>query len=85
MPEVSRFYGITIAMFYTEHGLPHFHAEYGGRRISVEIDTGLVRGEFPPAALRLVLDWLALHRRELSDNWQRARQQQALNPIAPLE
>ena len=85
MPEISRFYGITIAMFYSEHGLPHFHAEHGGRRISVESDTGLVRGEFPPAARRLDLDWLAMHRRELSDNWQRARLQQVLIPIAPLE
>ena len=85
VPELSRFYGITIAMFRAEHGVPHFHAEYAGSRISVEIDSGLVRGHFPPAARRLVLEWLALHRRELRDNWRRGRQHQRLQPIAPLE
>ena len=29
MPVVSRFYGIVIKMFFSEHGVPHFHAVYG--------------------------------------------------------
>jgi hypothetical protein len=85
MPEISRFFGIVIAMYYTEHGRPHFHAEYGGVRASIEIGTGLIRGDIAARAQRLVLEWAGLHRRELLENWERAREGQPLNPIAPLE
>lgn len=85
MPEISRFFGIVIAMYYTEHGLAHFHAEYGGERASVDIETGTIRGELPPRGQRLVLEWAALHRQELLENWERARQGLPLSRIAPLE
>jgi Domain of unknown function (DUF4160) len=49
MPEISRFLGIVIGMFFNEHGVPHFHAVYGDRRITVEIDTGTIHGDFRPA------------------------------------
>ena len=64
MPEISRFLGIVIAMFYKEHGVPHFHAAYGEYTVSVEIENGLVHGEFPARALKLVLEWNALHKVE---------------------
>ena len=85
MPEISRFLGIVIGMFFNEHGVPHFHAVYGDRRITVEIESGNIHGHFPPRAERLVLEWLDLHREELLDNWQRARQHEPLQRIAPLE
>jgi hypothetical protein len=85
MPEIARFLGIVIGMFFSEHGVPHFHAVYGEFKITVEIESGQVRGEFPPRAQRLVLEWAALHKPELLDNWDRARQRKPLNPVAPLE
>jgi hypothetical protein len=85
MPQISRFFGITISMFYTEHGVPHFHADYSGHQASVEIETGLIRGTLAPTAERLVLEWLALHRSELLENWHRARAQEPLHRIAPLD
>ena len=85
MPEISRFLGIVIGMFFNEHGLPHFHAVYGEYTITVEIESGTVRGEFPPRALRLVLEWAQLHRPELLDDWERARRRQPLERIPPLE
>jgi hypothetical protein len=85
MPEVSRFLGIVIGIFYSEHGVPHFHAVYGEHEISVEVESGKVHGQFPPRALRLVLEWASLHREELIENWQLARQGQPLRRIAPLE
>jgi len=85
MPEISRFLGVVIGMFYSEHGAAHFHAVYGEYEVSIEIESGTVHGEFPNRALRLVLEWAALHQRELLDNWQLARQGQPLKPIAPLE
>jgi hypothetical protein len=85
MPEISRFLGIVIGMFFNEHGLPHFHAVYGVYKITVEIESGDVRGEFPPRALRLVLEWAQLHKPELLDDWERARRRQPLERIPPLE
>jgi Domain of unknown function (DUF4160) len=85
MPEISRFLGIVIGMFYSEHGVPHFHAVYGDHEVSVEIQSGIVHGEFPTRALRLVLEWAELHRTELLNNWELARQGQPLTRIAPLE
>ena len=85
MPEISRFLGIVIAMFYSEHGVPHFHAIYGEHEVSIEIDSGRIHGTFPPRALQLVADWASLHRQELHANWQHAREGQPLQRIAPLE
>jgi hypothetical protein len=85
MPEISRFLGIVIGIFYSEHGVAHFHAVYGEHEISVEVESGAIRGEFPPRALRLVLEWSNLHQQELIENWQLARQGQPLKRIAPLE
>ena len=85
MPEISRFLGIVIGMFFNEHGAPHFHAVYGEYEITVEIETGTVHGQFPNRALRFVLEWAQLRRRELLEDWQLARQGQALKRIAPLE
>jgi hypothetical protein len=85
MPELSRFLGIVIGMFYREHGVPHFHAVYGGHEISVEVETGRIHGQFPPRALKLVIEWRDLHRAELLENWARAKAGQPLKPIAPLE
>jgi len=58
---------------------------HGDHKITIEIESGTVRGQFPPVPLRLVLEWTALHRRELSKNWERARQRMPLDQIEPLE
>jgi hypothetical protein len=85
MPEISRFLGIVIGMFYNEHGVAHFHAVYGEYEASIEIETGNVHGHLPGRALRLVLEWSELHKAELMENWELARQGQPLKAIAPLE
>ena len=85
MPVVSRFLGILITMYYRDHGVARLHATYGEYRISVEIASDAVHGAFPRRALGFVREWTALHRAELLENWNRARQQQPLEPIAPLE
>jgi hypothetical protein len=85
MPEISRFLGIVIRMYYRDHAPPHFHAEYAEHEIEVEIDSGVVEGQFPPRALGAVLEWYELHRDELQVNWQLAREERPLNPIEPLE
>jgi hypothetical protein len=85
VPEISRFLGIVIGMFYSEHGVAHFHAVYGEHEISMEIETDAVHGEFPARALKLVLEWRSVHKQELLDNWKLARRGQPLKRVAPLE
>jgi hypothetical protein len=85
VPEISRFFGIVIGMFYDEHGPPHFHARYGEYKISIEIETGACVGHIPTRTLILIQHWLRIHRAELIDNWNRARVGEALAPVAPLE
>ena len=53
--------------------------------IAVEIETGVVRGEFPKRALRAVLDWLDQNQAALLENWRLAQLRKPLLPIAPLE
>ncbi len=72
-------------MFYRDHVPPHFHATYGEYEVTVDVETGVVHGRFPKRALRLVLEWLDLHKDDLMANWQRARERRPLQDIEPLE
>lgn len=85
MPEISRFFGIVIGMFYREHGPPHFHAVYGEYEATIEIETGVVQGRLPRRALGLVLESYSLHKTELLQNWELARERRPLRRIPPLE
>ncbi|MDX1507288.1 MAG: DUF4160 domain-containing protein [Woeseiaceae bacterium] len=86
MPEISRFFGIVIAMYYNDHPPPHFHARYGEFEIRVEIETGdVMSGEMPKRQEGLVLEWLDLHREELMEDWERAESRLPLFRIDPLE
>ena len=86
MPEISRFLGIIIAMYYNEHNPPHFHARYGDAKVEIAIDTlSILAGKLPPRALGLVMEWASRHQDELKVDWDLARQQAALNNIEPLE
>ena len=85
MPELSRFLGIVIAMYYRDHGPPHFHAIYGDFEITVEIESGEVNGEFPKRALSHVQEWRQQHRSERLADWELARRSEPLKRIEPLE
>jgi hypothetical protein len=86
MPEISRFFGIVIKMYFNDHMPPHFHAEYGEHIAELSIDTlEVLRGYLPNRVLGLVLEWAAIHRNELRTNWLSARTKEPLSPIAPLE
>jgi hypothetical protein len=88
VPRISAFYGIVVAMFYDEErhtGRPHFHASYAGEDVSGDINTfEVLAGTFPNRGLRLVTEWATVHRDEMYANWERARQGDALEKIAPL-
>ncbi len=79
MPEISRFLGIIITMYFNEHNPPHFHARYGEHKAEVGIEAlSMLAGNLPPRVLGLVMEWAALHREELLDDWELARRQTQL-------
>ena len=85
MPEISRFFGIIIRMYFDDHEPPHFHAVYSGMEAEVGIDPIEIReGDMPHRAVSMVLEWAALHQRELMDNWRRLRTSQSAQRVAPL-
>jgi hypothetical protein len=86
MPEISRFFGAIITMQYNDHPPPHFHVRYGGDKAIVGIENlAILAGRLPPRMLGLVVEWAALHREELLEDWHLARREAALNRIKPLE
>lgn len=86
MPEISRFYGIVVRMYFDEHPPPHFHALYGEYEALININTlGIISGKLPGRALGLVMEWASLHQFELNELWERARRSEPLGKIEPLE
>jgi len=86
MPEISRFFGIVINIFFDDHPPPHFHAEYGDHRAIYDIHRlAPLAGTLPPRAMDMVLEWASLHQHELLDNWNRAQSQESLQKIDPLD
>lgn len=85
MPTISRFFGITIAMFFEDHGYPHFHARHAEGQAKIRIDTlEVIESTLGRRQLRLVLAWAELHQDELAENWRLAREGETLNEIEPL-
>jgi len=77
MPEISRFYGIVIYIFYREHQPPHFHAVYGEYEALIVIDSlAVLYGHLPPRALGFVIEWATLHQEQLRKVWQQAMNHQ---------
>ena len=85
MPEISRFLGMVIARFYRDHEPAHFHAFYGEFEVTIQIETGVVSGEFPRRALTHLLEWYGLYKPELQENWRLIRERKPLKSIPPLE
>ena len=86
MPEISRFFGIVIKMFFEDHNPPHFHAFYGEYEVLVDINhLSVFAGSCPARALGLVIEWATIHQAELLKDWVRAQNQKSLEKIPPLQ
>jgi uncharacterized protein DUF4160 len=86
VPTISRFFGITIAMFFEDHSFPHFHARHADGKAKIRIDNlEVIDSTLPRRQLRFVLAWAELHRAELEENWRRARASETLKEIEPLK
>ncbi|RLD06362.1 MAG: DUF4160 domain-containing protein [Chloroflexi bacterium] len=86
MPEISRFYGIVIRMYFDEHNPPHFHAEYGEHEALVDINSmSIIAGRLPSRVLGMVIEWASIHQDELKQEWGKARNMESLGKISPLK
>ena len=86
VPEISRFFGIIVLMYYNDHPPPHFHVRYGEQRAIFGVESlTLLQGRLTPRVLGLVVEWASGHQEELMDDWERARRQEPLKAILPLE
>lgn len=85
MPEISRFLGIVITMYFNDHNPPHFHVRYEEFRAIVGINPLELReGPLPPRVLGLVMEWAESHQDELMQNWTSLATEGKFNRIAPL-
>lgn len=86
MPEISRFFGIIIRMYFDDHFPPHFHAIYGGQEAQVGINPiTVLYGGLPRRAESMVIEWAARYQRELMEDWHRLRNDQPAQKIEPLD
>ena len=85
MPEVSRFYGIIIRIYFADHNPPHFHALYGDEMVEIDIQRmSVLAGGIAPRALGMVFEWATIHREELLARFIQAQQNQPITKIDPL-
>jgi hypothetical protein len=86
LPKISEFFGISVYMYYLEHGVAHFHAQYQGEEVIIGIEhLSRLEGGLKPRAMGLVMEWAALHQAELLEVWEQARAHEPLDSIPPLE
>ncbi len=89
MPEISRFFGIIIVMYWSDigqHKKPHFHAKYNEYSCVFSLpELKILKGNLPSKAMDLVNEWASQHMDELMDNWEKVKNHVKPNQIAPLE
>lgn len=86
MPEISRFFGIVVRMYFDDHAPPHIHVEHQGQKAVFDFGGAIRSGALGSrTAIRLVQEWIALHVDELHTDWELAQNGRELNPINPLE
>lgn len=86
MPEISRFFGIVIAIYFNDHAPPHFHAKYGEHKAKIAIADGtVIDGRLPKRALSLVEEWRKLQADDLSRSWAAIMERRSFEKIEPLE
>jgi hypothetical protein len=70
MPVITRFYGITIKMYFNEHGIPHFHALYGDYNGVFNIQTlEMIEGDLPNKAQKLIEEWAESYKDDMQKMW----------------
>lgn len=83
MPEISRFYGIVIKMFFKpkEHEPSHIHALYDEYVGIFDLQSmEMTEGDLPKKAQELIKEWLYKNQEELLKMWET----QKLRKLPPL-
>lgn len=81
MPEICRFLGITIAMYFDDHNPPHFHIHYNEYRALMEIQSlNVISGHLPARIRGLVEEWAESNQDALMAMWLA----QEFHPLQPL-
>jgi hypothetical protein len=85
VPTISRFFGLIVAMYFDDHGHPHFHVRHAEGPATIRIDVvEVIDSTLPTRQLRIALAWAELHQSELLENGRRARAGETLKEIDPL-
>ena len=86
MPEICRFFGIIIRMFFDDHEPPHIHVEYQGYKAVFDLKGNITRGDIQSrTAIKLVREWIDLRTNELQEDWKFAQAGKELKKISPLD
>jgi hypothetical protein len=86
VPELSRFFGIVVRMFFNEHNPPHIHVEFQDSKAVFDLAGNMTHGGLKSrTAVRLVREWIDLHVDELREDWELARAGREPNRIVPLD
>jgi len=85
MPELSRFLGMVISIYFDDHNPPHFHVEYNENEALISInDLSVLKGNLPPRVMGLAMEWARLHKTELLENWNMVKDSGKFFKIEPL-
>lgn len=85
MPEISRFLGIVIYMYFQDHNPPHFHVKYEKHTASIDVESlKIIKGNLPSRVYSLVVEWAAIHKNELMEDWYKVKNLQTPTKIEPL-
>ena len=85
MPEICRFYGIIISLYWRDHNPPHIHFSYREYECSISVFDRIVSGEAPAKVIAKVNEWMDLHEAEILTLWEKAQKGEKLHKIEPLK
>ena len=85
LPEICRFYGIIISLYWRDHNPPHIHFTYREYECSISVLDRLVDGKAPAKVIAKVNEWMDLHEEEILALWEKAQNGEKLNKIEPLK
>lgn len=85
MPEISKFFGIIISLYWRDHNPPHIHFTYGEYECTVSVLDRVVSGKAPSKVIAKVNEWMDLHENEILTLWEKAQKGEKLGRIEPLK
>ena len=85
MPEISKFFGIIISLYWRDHNPPHIHFTYGEYECTISVLDRVVSGKAPSKVIAKVNEWMDLHEAEILTLWEKAQKGEKLGRIEPLK